>query len=313
MTAVYIRIFIATRRRLRQRARASRLSAMAKKSTDCGGKKNDGDRDRSSISSIENNGNDGSGDHCLQKSNDSINQQKQRNRSAKHGNKGNHAATTAIIAGGGVSPAVGGEVVEPANKSSNSNASSEGILSVRIQGQLNADEAGPDGTKLSPANLSEESVTDAEIPLHQHRPHSHSVRGEGGHGKSSHSSRGSKKPGRQTSQQVSQFVEEKQRISLSKERKAARTLGIVSLNQFSILLLRQCDAIEGLTDSRFDFFFFDPQIMGVFVVCWLPFFLMVIVCNRHNVHIFCTKNHKNVLHSYLPPRAVCHCPILLEL
>ncbi|CAH1398483.1 unnamed protein product [Nezara viridula] len=44
--------------------------------------------------------------------------------------------------------------------------------------------------------------------------------------------------------QVSQFIEEKQRISLSKERRAARTLGII---------------------------------MGVFVVCWLPFFLMYVV------------------------------------
>lgn len=48
-----------------------------------------------------------------------------------------------------------------------------------------------------------------------------------------------KKPG-----QVYQFIEEKQRISLSKERRAARTLGII---------------------------------MGVFVVCWLPFFLMYVI------------------------------------
>ncbi|XP_063221329.1 tyramine receptor 1 [Bacillus rossius redtenbacheri] len=43
---------------------------------------------------------------------------------------------------------------------------------------------------------------------------------------------------------ASQFIEEKQRISLSKERRAARTLGII---------------------------------MGVFVVCWLPFFLMYVI------------------------------------
>nr|CAI5868587.1 unnamed protein product [Callosobruchus analis] len=43
---------------------------------------------------------------------------------------------------------------------------------------------------------------------------------------------------------MNQFIEEKQRISLSKERRAARTLGII---------------------------------MGVFVVCWLPFFLMYVI------------------------------------
>lgn len=43
---------------------------------------------------------------------------------------------------------------------------------------------------------------------------------------------------------VDQFIEEKQRISLSKERRAARTLGII---------------------------------MGVFVVCWMPFFLMYVI------------------------------------
>lgn len=47
-----------------------------------------------------------------------------------------------------------------------------------------------------------------------------------------------------TSTTVYQFIEERQRISLSKERRAARTLGVI---------------------------------MGVFVVCWLPFFLMYVI------------------------------------
>lgn len=47
-----------------------------------------------------------------------------------------------------------------------------------------------------------------------------------------------------TSATVYQFIEERQRISLSKERRAARTLGVI---------------------------------MGVFVVCWLPFFLMYVI------------------------------------
>ncbi|XP_047365392.1 tyramine receptor 1 [Vespa velutina] len=47
-----------------------------------------------------------------------------------------------------------------------------------------------------------------------------------------------------TTATVYQFIEERQRISLSKERRAARTLGVI---------------------------------MGVFVVCWLPFFLMYVI------------------------------------
>ena len=47
-----------------------------------------------------------------------------------------------------------------------------------------------------------------------------------------------------SSSQLSRFVAEKQRISLSKERRAARTMAII---------------------------------MGAFVLCWLPFFVMYIL------------------------------------
>jgi len=47
-----------------------------------------------------------------------------------------------------------------------------------------------------------------------------------------------------SSSQLYRFAEEKQRISLSKERRAARTMAII---------------------------------MGAFVICWLPFFLMYII------------------------------------
>ena len=58
------------------------------------------------------------------------------------------------------------------------------------------------------------------------------------------SNRGSKKKTPVPVNPVHQFLEEKQRISLSRERRAARTMGII---------------------------------MGVFVLCWLPFFLMYII------------------------------------
>ncbi|XP_028027784.1 octopamine receptor [Bombyx mandarina] len=53
-----------------------------------------------------------------------------------------------------------------------------------------------------------------------------------------------KRPKQNQTNAVYQFIEEKQRISLTRERRAARTLGII---------------------------------MGVFVVCWLPFFVIYLV------------------------------------
>lgn len=71
-----------------------------------------------------------------------------------------------------------------------------------------------------------------------------------------------KKDNDSSSNTVHRFLEEKQRISLSRERRAARTMGII---------------------------------MGVFILCWLPFFLMYVILPFCGSHCFISKRMMNFI------------------
>ncbi|XP_068081924.1 tyramine receptor 1 [Anabrus simplex] len=113
-----------------------------------------------------------------------------------------------------------------------------------------------DKYQLAPTMMAEDSVTDSHDPpsgSHYKLTANHSgvdgqhtttTTGDSPHAKKDTTSTIVPMPSVKRPVPVYQFIEEKQRISLSKERRAARTLGII---------------------------------MGVFVVCWLPFFLMYVI------------------------------------
>ncbi|XP_031337569.1 tyramine receptor 1 [Photinus pyralis] len=210
MTIVYVEIFIATKRRLRERARASKINTIAskthinsekeKESTKCS-------RDRESVSSETNhnehpNLSDVTNGKCKDKK-----RQKCKKKKKLH-EKDNVYLKPVLIHEDSFTD-------NPENSPSPVRRNSNPCTSEN-QPVTSSSTA----TSTTPPSANKQMLKNEQKTVVINEP-------------------GIKKPGA-----VYQFIEEKQRISLSKERRAARTLGII---------------------------------MGVFVVCWLPFFLMYVI------------------------------------
>ncbi|KAI4459204.1 adrenergic receptor-related g-protein coupled receptor [Holotrichia oblita] len=192
MTIVYVEIFIATKRRLRERAQASKLNAFVNRTNVPNNKTA---QDRESVSS-----------------------------------ETNHNETPSDIPANGKPKDKKYKKSKKRKKGEKENDREVYLKPVLVHEDSFTDNADTSGShrKNSIPSTSDSKDTNA-IPM---LPSSQS-------NNKSTSITINKKPGT-----VYQFIEEKQRISLSKERRAARTLGII---------------------------------MGVFVVCWLPFFLMYVI------------------------------------
>nr|CAI5868586.1 unnamed protein product [Callosobruchus analis] len=188
MTIVYVEIFIATKRRLRERAEAAKINVSRNQSA----LKKDEQQDRESVSSETN-----------------------------HNEKSL-----------GVRETVNGRTKGKTKKKSKEDSNTlKPILCHEDSLTDNCDNSSSSPKRNSVPSTSENNkaicTSTTSIMISNNKANTKTVLTE------------SKKPGF-----MNQFIEEKQRISLSKERRAARTLGII---------------------------------MGVFVVCWLPFFLMYVI------------------------------------
>lgn len=197
MTIVYIEIYIATKRRLRERARASRINAMDLTAAVASGKEPipHTQQDQESISS-ETNHNELP----------NVSDQKNHDKTAEKRHK-----------------------KEKRNKAKDSikheQKHTEHLLKPIMINDDSATDLQDHSTESMKINENDEIDQCSSLNREQH----HDKRGEILNKKSN---------------TVYQFIEEKQRISLSKERRAARTLGII---------------------------------MGVFILCWVPFFILYIV------------------------------------
>lgn len=200
MTIVYVEIFVATRRRLRERARASRINAMNSKASvalACGKEPPTNQQDQESASS-----------------------------------ETNHNEHSTILDTRAKSVDKGTRSKEASHR---------------------ATEQKHDNSLLKPVMIHDDSVTDLQDhfidktsdghPTTTHSSADDNNAGGGGGDKSS-KHKTSATDGVRKVNTVYQFIEEKQKISLSKERRAAQVLGII---------------------------------MGVFILCWVPFFLVYII------------------------------------
>lgn len=192
MSIVYVEIFVATRRRLRERARASRINAMNSKASvalACGKEPPANQQDQESASSETNHN-----EHAAAPMVDARHQKQQQ-------------------------PDKGGRAADRPHDNSS-----------RL---------------LRPAMIHDDSVTDLQDHFGDRTSDGQPATAPG----SADDAKGGAKrttgaDGGRKVNTVYQFIEEKQKISLSKERRAAQVLGII---------------------------------MGVFILCWVPFFLVYII------------------------------------
>lgn len=198
MTIVYVEIFIATKRRLRERAQASKISAILSKNPVSTSARINNDRE--SVSSENQNDNNVSTNESTKKRS-----KKKKKPSSASSQKGKY-----------LKPKITHEdsFTDNAEASSGSQQRRDSITA------CNAIVTTTICTNVATSTTATNSPSSNKI-------------------KTIDTIVTAKKPNG-----VYQFIEEKQKISLSKERRAARTLGII---------------------------------MGVFVVCWLPFFLMYVI------------------------------------
>lgn len=220
MTIVYVEIFIATRRRLRERAQASKIGAyMSRNQTasNDNGKNKKYEHDRESVSSETNHNENPVDSNGKSKEKKSKKNKKNKKQTDTNNDKAAYLKPMLVHED---------SFTDNAEGSSSSHRKS----SVPVEAGKENDDTPEEQTEIKPTTPLKDATIVATVAETQNQK-SKAVKIQ-------------EPPPPKKTGIVYQFIEEKQRISLSKERRAARTLGII---------------------------------MGVFVVCWLPFFLMYVI------------------------------------